>query len=385
MKKIAVVCDFWNNAGTESAAINWLNLLATEHEVTLFVLEDKINAISQISPNINIKRNIFYSNYYFRVMFLTHCFTLKIPFNKMLRKFGWNQIFKDGEYDAIINFSDSSATYFKYLNFSKTKLIAWNHFNYGENVVFAHGSLESLKEKYYNGYVGADQIISVSNASKNSFNKFFEQYNTKFNVECIYSPQDSAKIIKKADEFVVSEYDNSKIKILNLARIDENQKGQLRLLKVIKKLNEKVDNLEFYFVGDANDVELEKFNNLKNELNLKNVHYLGKRVNPYPYIKGCDLFILPSLFEGYGLVLQEALILHKPVLTTNMTSKEVLENDKYGYVCENNEEGIFNGLLDIFENKETFNSLVNKAKSYMWDNEQLLQKFNKIIEVKDGK
>lgn len=377
-QKIAFVCDFWNNAGTEMAAINWLNTLSLDFDVTLMLLEDKIDVKSKLNSNIKIKTNFWYSNYYARILCLKHWGLIKVPLVKTLRKKVWNHVFKDGEYDVIINFSDSSATYFKYLNFTKTKLIAWNHFNYGENVSFAHGSLQQLKEKYYNGYVNADFVVSVSLAAQKSFNEFFKSYNANFNVHAIYTPQNVELIRQKANEKPDVEFKPG-FNILHLARIDELQKQQLRLLKVISKLNKSHQNLNFYFIGDANKIELEKFNNLKKELNLKNVYYLGKKINPYPYVKKCDLFILPSMFEGYGLVLEEALILKRPVLTTKMTSAEILCDQKYGMVCENNAEGIFDALNKICSNKKTYENLKQKALLFENQNEIILQSFKNLI------
>ena len=380
MKKIAFVCDFWNNAGTETAAINWLNLLSTKYDVTLYLIEDKIDVEKRLNENIKIKKNVFLSNYLMRTMFYVHRFTINIPLNKTIRKKIWKSVFKDGEYNAIIHFSDSSATYFKYLkHFKHTKLISWNHFNYGENVQFSHGTLNQLREKYFNGYVGSDEVICVSNAAEKSFNNFFKKYNANFSTTTIYTPQDFELIRTKADEFDVSEINSQRFNVLNLARINQWQKGQLRFLDVISKLNEKFDNIDYFFIGDSEDEELEKFNKKRDLLKLDNVYYLGKKDNPYPYIKKSDLFILPSIFEGFGLVLQEALILNKPVVTTNTSSREVLNNGLFGEICENNTQGIYDTLDKIFSDHDELVKLKNKAKSYHFDNKSLLDKFDEIL------
>ena len=49
---------------------------------------------------------------------------------------------------------------------------------------------------------------------------------------------------------------------------------------------------------------------------------LGKKENPYPYMKQADYFCLFSEYEGYGMVLEEAKILQKPILITNTAAKE---------------------------------------------------------------
>lgn len=377
-RQIAFVCDFWNHAGTEIAAINWLNTLSHDYDVTLFLLEDKINVQKHLNENIKIQKNFVYSNYYGRILCLKHWAILKIPGIKLMRKIVWNSIFKDGQYNAIINFPDSSATFFKYLNFNKTKLIAWNHFNYGENVNFAHGNLHQLRDKYYNGYLNSNYVVSVSKSAQNSFNSFFSSYGTTFNVKSIYTPQNVSLIQKKSLEDVNVEYKKG-FNVLQLARINEMQKGQLRMLKVISKLNKVTSNVNFYFIGDATDIELQKFQKLKAQLKLNNVYYLGKKINPYPYIKKCDLFILPSRFEGYGLVLEEALILNKPVITTNITSAEILNNQEYGFVCENNSQAIYEKLDEVLNNKQTYEILKQKASKFKTHNEEIMTKFKQLL------
>ena len=54
--------------------------------------------------------------------------------------------------------------------------------------------------------------------------------------------------------------------------------------------------------------------------------------NPYPWFKVADLFVLSSDYEGFGLVLAEALICGVPILSTNCEHgpSEILDNGKLG-------------------------------------------------------
>jgi glycosyltransferase involved in cell wall biosynthesis len=45
--------------------------------------------------------------------------------------------------------------------------------------------------------------------------------------------------------------------------------------------------------------------------------FLGALDNPYPYIRKCDVYVQPSRHEGWGLVVQEAMLLRKPVIVTD--------------------------------------------------------------------
>ena len=65
-----------------------------------------------------------------------------------------------------------------------------------------------------------------------------------------------------------------------------------------------------------------------------------------PILKECDLFILPSFYEGWGMVLMEADTLDVPVIATDVVGTQWV--GKYGgHVVENSEEGILNGLYDF--------------------------------------
>lgn len=64
--------------------------------------------------------------------------------------------------------------------------------------------------------------------------------------------------------------------------------------------------------------DLEKLKRLAIEKNIENkVHFYGFQKNPYPFIAGAEIFVLPSYLEGFPNALVEAMALSKPVLSTN--------------------------------------------------------------------
>lgn len=86
-----------------------------------------------------------------------------------------------------------------------------------------------------------------------------------------------------------------------------------------------------------------KINQLINEKGLSNdIDLVGKKNNPFVYIKNADFFLLPSFHEAAPMVYGEAISLGVPVVTTNtISAKELIEERDYGIVCENSEEGIY--------------------------------------------
>lgn len=103
---------------------------------------------------------------------------------------------------------------------------------------------------------------------------------------------------------------------------------------------------------------------------------LGKKENPYPYIKNCDYFCLLSYFEGYGMVLEEAKILNKPIIITDTAAREAV--NKYGksIVLENDEEKIYDGLKQIIKDKKLSEKITQDC---MYDNSKIIDKIVKLV------
>lgn len=83
---------------------------------------------------------------------------------------------------------------------------------------------------------------------------------------------------------------------------------------------------------------------------LDSVHFLGFQQNPHRFMKHATIFTSSSIFEGFGLVLVEALACGTPVVATNCLSgpAEVLANGEYGVlVPPKDPEGLANGMRKL--------------------------------------
>ena len=91
---------------------------------------------------------------------------------------------------------------------------------------------------------------------------------------------------------------------------------------------------------------------------IQNIEFLGKKSNPYPYLKKSDCLIMSSDFEGYPVVFIESMILEKPIITTNVSDSKKDIKDKFGIVVEKSTKGVYEGMkkyLDNGFNMEKFN------------------------------
>ena len=97
---------------------------------------------------------------------------------------------------------------------------------------------------------------------------------------------------------------------------------------------------------------------LERAKNIQNIEFLGKKSNPYPYLKKSDCLIMSSDFEGYPVVFIESMILGKPIITTNVSDSQKDIKDKFGIVVERSTKGVYEGMkkyLDCGFNMEKFN------------------------------
>ena len=84
----------------------------------------------------------------------------------------------------------------------------------------------------------------------------------------------------------------------------------------------------------------------------------GLTDNPYKYMKACDLFVLPSGWEGFPTVTVEAKILGCPVLATDVAGiREQLRHGETGWIVENDKVAIYEGLKHLINNPSILLSL----------------------------
>ena len=84
-----------------------------------------------------------------------------------------------------------------------------------------------------------------------------------------------------------------------------------------------------------------------------NVVFIGRKENPYPYMKEADYIILTSDYEGFPVTYLEAITLNKNIITTIITSDESINIEDYAYIISKDEETMIKEVNKILkENKK---------------------------------
>ena len=197
-----------------------------------------------------------------------------------------------------------------------------------------------------------DEILVVSKAVQEEavFLKHVKKAVTIVN-NCI----NEEEVLEKAKQYEVKEdYDIAFVGRLTLP------KNPIKLVDIIKKVNESRPGIKAVIIGDGEEKEnLEKYikeNKLENVIEMK-----GFLKNPFPYLKKSKVALMPSIFEGFGLVAIECLICGVPVLNSGVGGlATIFENETY-YICDSIEE-YANKAIDIISSKKKyeFDSILNK-------------------------
>lgn len=107
---------------------------------------------------------------------------------------------------------------------------------------------------------------------------------------------------------------------------------------------------------------------------------LGKRTNPYPYIKACDIYVQPSRYEGKSVTVREAQMLGKPVIVTNYaTAKSQVRHGIDGVIVPMDNEGCAQGIAEFILNAQLQARITSYLKVHDYGNEEEIEKLYDMI------
>lgn len=234
---------------------------------------------------------------------------------------------------------DTTITFFQYLPGYITKVKGPKHqiFLHGSVTRFFDGIRKYFKNSFFRKLEKFDEVCTVSQEMGDELISLAP--NLKGKQKTVYNPIDIEEIEKKSlDDSELTEEEKILIKddyICSVGRLDESQKDFTTLIKAFGELKKEGKIKEkLIIVGDGPDKQ--NLEELTKKLKIEDVILLGKKNNPYIWMKNSKLFILSSKFEGFGLVLLEALITGTKVISSDcpVGPREILGNGKYGKLFE---------------------------------------------------
>ena len=389
MNKVIFVINNLGTGGVQSSLLNLLAELNEKFHITVLCFDERLKNSSNILP---LHVDLVVPNSPFRYLgisqgelrgkptkylaracwaFLTkllgRSFTVRmmLPFQRKL-----------GDYDCAISYLHEApqksfyggCNEFVLKKIKAKKKVTWLHCDFE-----LCGANSKASEKIYQQF---DEIVACSEGTRQAFLRCMPQFEDK--CVAIRNCNDYENIRRLAGDGI--SYDKSEFNIVTVARLSK-EKGIERAIEAVKRCVKKGYQLHYHIVGSGDQaVPLKK---LTEDYGLENaVTFYGNQNNPYPYIKNADLFLLPSYHEAAPMVFDEAACLGVPVLATETTSTdEMITESGSGFVCENSQNGIADGLIKVLKKPDSLIEIKKALQQCQFTNQD---KINKVSEVING-
>ena len=280
---------------------------------------------------------------------------------------------KFGEYDLAISFLTPHNIVSDKVRAKKK--VAWIHTDYSKIDVNA-----ILELPVWSSY---DYIASISDAVTDCFVRVFPSLKDRIiRIDNILS----AEFVRKRAELIPSEEiekempkRDGNVNFLSIGRF-HYQKNFDNVPDICRRIIEMDCRVTWYLIGYGGDEALirQKIAEVGME---KNVIILGKKSNPYPYIKACDIYVQPSRYEGNSVTVREAQMLCKPVIVTDYpTAKDQVKDGIDGVIVPKDNRGCAEGIIALAENNQTQCTIMKYLSTHDYGNDS---EVDKIIDLLD--
>lgn len=266
------------------------------------------------------------------------------------------------EYDLAISFL--TPHYFVAKKVQAKQKIAWIHTDYSR--VQVNIPSETAMWSAY------DHIASISDAVTESFLKTFPGLKPK--IVLIENILPERLIKRQALKPIGTDMPaNGYIRLLSIGRYC-TAKNFDNIPDICARLVSAGQNVKWYLIGYGGDEELIRQKIIEAGME-EHVILLGKKENPYPYIKACDLYVQPSRYEGKCVTVREAQMLGKPVVITRYaTSASQLEDGVDGIIVPMDNEGCAAGIAGLLRDPAQMERLSQTCESRDYSNRQEVEK-----------
>ena len=260
------------------------------------------------------------------------------------------------------------------------KKVCWIHTDY--STIDVNAALELPVWEAY------DHIMSISEDSSKAFLHVFPTLKNKIVVmENILSPEfvrGRAELISQEEVTKEMPKEEGVVNLLSIGRFCD-AKNYDNVPDICKRINSKLSflnsqlSVKWYIIGYGGDEQLirQKINEAGME---NNVIILGKRSNPYPYIKACDIYVQPSRYEGKSVTVREAQLLCKPVVVTNYpTASSQIQDGVDGRIVPMDNEGCAQGITYFIQDVNQQNDIISYLSAPDYGNKNEVNKLYQMI------
>ncbi len=384
MKKILFCLQTMVCGGVEKELVTILNRFdKTKYDITFLLMYIEDEEIIKTVPkgikiiNLNLNKNSYFLS--FRKLLLKKFSSLhliegtKLLYYKTVKninpvsKMDFDNLPKiDEEFDCAVCYHAHSPFALRYVSekVSAKKKILWIHNDFS-TTGYTISDFENHLENY-------DLFVGVSDQLTSEFTEICPQFKNKSKTVFNIVDKDEIKEKSELTSDIEPEFLNDKrIKIVTVGRFVE-QKGFDIAVKSCKILANKGKDISWYAIGygkeEDNIRRLIKENKIADRFFI-----LGKKNNPYPYMKNADIYVQPSRHEGYAITIEEAKALQCLIVCQNFAgASQQIKNGETGIIAPSaTPDDISEAILKLLDNKELYekisNNIKNNSADFGWD------------------
>ena len=288
------------------------------------------------------------------------------------------------EVSKILPDINSSVTYDLAISFLTPHNFVLDHVKAHKKICWIHtdytrvGVVAELEKSVWEQY---DYIASISPEVTKTFLQVFPSCKGKIiEIENILS---STFVRQRAEEFETTDnrQQTTVINLLSIGRFSEakNYDNVPDICKrTLELLKDKNIDIRWYIIGFGSDENLIRQKIAEAGMQ-EHIIILGKKSNPYPYIKACDVYVQPSRYEGKSVTVREAQMLCKPVVVTNYpTASSQIQDGIDGVIVPMDNEGCAKGLAEFILDETKQSQIVEYLKTHDYGN---INEVNKIYSI----
>lgn len=274
-------------------------------------------------------------------------------------------------YHTVVAFSEGAPTAFIGL-MRHPNSVAWIHCDYAS---YRNLNGDVDERALYSLY---KHIVCVAEYPRQSFLSYFPELVSR--TTAIYNIQDDAMMKSLAEKEVKEAFSENVFNIVSIGRLDPVKR--LSMVPILaKQIADAGCRFKWYVIGPKGGTTDEYDNLMKNisDQGVGNqVIYLGEKNNPYAYISRSDILVNTSISEACPYVINEAKILHIPVVCTNFGSAiEFVDNEVNGFISPIEEMSKI--IISYIKDKNLQKRIKNNINAFTYDNKALLEHIYQVL------
>ena len=375
--------------GTGGVARSTMTLLSminyNKTNVDLLILNQKDPALGEVPPQVNrirTKTRNPYGTWFYKKSWRDMCKTpfllLRRILSHVLAKMFRNNYYKyryilrdraiglQKKYDMVLAMQDNSSLLYMIKKTQAVQKVFWYH-------IWEYNPTQAEFKFHKQSFLLTNKIFTVSSDMCEKFRKNFSESQDKINV--LKNPVNSQYVIEKSTENIKDLLRENRTKIITVGRLSKEKGFDLAVVSC-SQLIKRGFSVSWYIVGEG--PYRRKIEELIHIYGLeKHFTLLGKKNNPYPYMKQADIYVQPSYVETFCYTIAEAKILNLPVVSTEtLGAKTQIINHYNGILTDITSEAISKGIIRLIKDKDLMYKITNNLKKDRYINDDF---FNKIM------